>query len=322
MSDRPKKITLHEEGPREGFQFEKDIYPLSERVGFVDALTETGLTQIQVASFVSSKAVPQMADADALFAAIRKKDGVRHTALWLNEAGFRKACETPGVDLAGTILLYASDAFSQRNNRLSAAQMRERQAEWIGLYEAEGLDIEAAYIMTAFGCNLEGDVSLGAVDVNLQWLREHFLDAGRPLPAIYLADTVGWAVPSSIEARVGHVRSWFPDACIGLHLHDTRGVGPANFLAALNMGVSLFDGSVAGLGGCPFAGHSHSAAADNICTEDMVFMAHEMGIETGVDLDALIEAARLAERMIGRPMPGRVMHAGSLATYRSARHGR
>lgn len=314
MTDLPTRITLHEEGPREGFQFEKTQFPLAERVRFVDMLSATGLSRIQVASFVSPKMVPQMADSAGLFGAIAKPSGVRHTALWLSEKGYRRAAETPGVDLTGVILLYASDAFSLQNNGCSADEMRRRQENWIALYDVDGVDIEAIYIMTAFGCNLQGEVPLVALDANLDWIAARF--AGRVIPMIYLADTVGWAVPTSITARITHVRTRFPEAQIGLHLHDTRGAAMASFLAALQLGVTQFDGSVAGLGGCPFAGHGHGAAAGNISTEDMVFMAHEMGIETGVDLEALIDAARMAEALIGRPLPGRVMHGGSLATYR------
>ncbi len=308
--DLPKRIEIHEEGPREGFQFEREIFPLADRVAFVDALTETGLRHIQVASFVSPKAVPQMADAEAFFAAIRKKPGVRHTGLWLNEAGFGRALQCSGIDLVGSLYLYTTDAFSRRNNGCTAAEMRQRQEGWIDRYDALGIEIEAVYVMTVFGCALQGEVPTSALDENLDWIARQFSEKGRNLPAIYLADTVGWAVPTIIENRIGRVRERFPAARVGLHLHDTRGTGIANFLAALRMGVDLYDSSVAGLGGCPFAGHSHGAAAGNVCTEDMVYMAHEMGIETGIDLDLLIEAARMAERIIGRPLAGRLMHSG------------
>ncbi|MGA0595899.1 hydroxymethylglutaryl-CoA lyase [Enterovirga sp. CN4-39] len=312
MSDLPGRIDIHEEGPREGFQFEKTIYPIEQRVALVDALTETGLKDIQVASFVNPKLVPQMADAAELFGRIRKKPGVRHTALWLNERGFEQAIAAPGVDLAGKLLFYASDPFSRQNNGCSREEMRHRQAGWLPRYEAAGIAVEAAYVMTAFGCNLQGEVPVSAVREEVRWVAELCREAGAPLPAIYLADTVGWATPLSIERRIGAVRELLPDARIGLHLHDTRGTAPASFYAALRMGVTLFDGSLAGLGGCPFAGHGQGAAAGNICTEDMVFMAHEMGIETGIDLERLIEAARMAERIIGRPLAGRVMHSESL----------
>lgn len=318
MSDLPSAIEIHEEGPREGFQFEKKIFPLPDRVTLVNALSHTGLKQIQVASFVSPKHVPQMVDSAELFAAIEKVPGVKHTGLWLNEKGFRQASAVKNVDLTGTLFFYASDAFALQNNGCNADEMRRRQDDWIQLYDGANLAISSVYIMTAFGCNLQGEIPIEAVTENVCWVRDRFGRNGRSMPSIYLADTVGWAVPTEIERRVGAVRELAPTARIGLHLHDTRGVGPANFYAALRMGVDLFDSSVAGLGGCPFAGHIHGTAAGNICTEDVVFMAHEMGIKTGIDLDELIDAALLAERIIGRPLGGRIMHSGSLTQFREA----
>ena len=140
------------------------------------------------------------------------------------------------------------------------------------------------------------------------------------LDEVYLADTVGWANPRAVAERVELARRFFPHARIGLHLHDTRGTGMANALAGLQVGVDLFDASVAGLGGCPFSGHANGGAAGNVCTEDLVFMCHEIGVETGVDLECLIEAARLAERIIGRRLDGRVMRSGSLKAFPARSH--
>jgi hydroxymethylglutaryl-CoA lyase len=168
------------------------------------------------------------------------------------------------------------------------------------------------------GCNFEGPVDPARAVGELAWAWNTCRARGMAAPRLYLADTMGWANPQAIRRAVGMLREVVPEAEVGLHLHDTRGLGPANVLAALEMGVSHFDSSVAGLGGCPFAGHGDARGAGNICTEDMVFLCHEMGIETGVDLEALVEAARLAERIIGRPLPGRLMHAGTLSAYRAA----
>ncbi len=316
MADYPKAVVFHEEGPREGFQMERRRYPLAERAALIDALGETGLKRIQVASFVNPKAVPTMADAAELFAAIRRKPGVRYTALWLNRKGFERARAVPEVDLDPRLLYYTTDAFCRHNNNCSAAEMRDRQTEWLDLYLANGLNLESAYILTAFGCNFEGPVAIERVVGTATWVRELCADRGQPVPHIILADTVGWANPEAVKRRVGAIREALPDARVGLHLHDTRGIGAANVLAALETGVDLYESSVAGLGGCPFAGHGDAQAAGNICTEDMVFLCHELGIETGIDLDALIEAARLAERIIGRPLAGRLMHGGSLSGYR------
>ncbi len=317
MSDLPASVEFHEEGPREGFQMEQQTYPLADRAALIDALAASGLKQIQVASFVSPRAVPQMADTSELFAAIAKRPGTRYTALWLNDNGFERARACEQVDLDGKLMFYTTEPFSQRNNNCSVAEMRERQLGWLDRYIALGIPVEKAYVITAFGCNLGGDVPLSAVTDQVRWLVDACADRGVPLPAVYLADTMGWANPEDIKRRIGAVREIVPDTSIGLHLHDTRGVGGANVYAALQMGVRLFDSSVAGLGGCPFAGHKQGGAAGNICTEDMVFMCHELGIETGIDLDALIEAARLAERIIGRTLVGHVMHSGSLTGLRS-----
>lgn len=320
MSDLPRQIEIHEEGPREGFQFEKKAYPLADRVRLVEMLAETGLQQIQVASFVSKTKVPQMADSEDWFAAIRRKPGVLYTGLWLNESGFARAQAATGVDMKANLYFYTSDPFSQHNNGRNATEMLEGQRRWISMYRDAGLPIHSAYLMTAFGCNLEGEIT---PEKTLSWVHRIMAmcrEEGVTLPCLYLADTVGWAVPGRLTRLVGMVREAYPELRIGLHLHDTRGSGLANVYAAMTMGIDLFDASVAGLGGCPFAGHS-SASAGNVCTEDIVFMAEEMGIRTGIDLDALIEAAGEAERIIGHPLAGRIMHAGSLNKFRRASAG-
>jgi hydroxymethylglutaryl-CoA lyase len=169
-------------------------------------------------------------------------------------------------------------------------------------------------IAAAFGCNFEGDVPQQKVlDMIAQLFgiaAERDLDIG----TIFLADTMAWATPLSIKRLVGAVRERWPDKSIALHLHDTRGMGIANALAGLEMGVAHFDAAVAGLGGCPFA--AHKGAAGNVCTEDFVFLCEELGIETGVDIEALLESARLAEDIVGHPLPGSVKSGGALSTLR------
>lgn len=310
MSHLPSRVEIHEEGPREGFQIEPKTYPLAERAALVEALAASGVAQIQVASFVNPKRVPQMADTAELFGAISKRAGTRYTALWLNEAGFDRARAVPQVDLTGTLHFYASDAFSRQNSGRGAAQMANEQRQWVQRYREAALPIESAYVMTAFGCNLEGEISEARLAETLREIAALLRDEGVVLPKFYLADTVGWAHPQAVRRRVELVRKLLPGVRVGLHLHDTRGLGLANAFAALEMGVDLFDASVAGLGGCPFSGHAHGSPAGNVCTEDLVFLCHELGIETGIDLDKLLEAARLAERIIGRRLEGKLMHAG------------
>jgi len=319
VTQLPPRIEIHEEGPREGFQMEPRGYPLAERAALVEALADAGLAQVQVASFVSPRRVPQMADAAELFGTLRKRAGTRYTALWLNEAGFERARATPQVDLAGTLYFYASDAFSRQNNGQAADAFAAAQRRWIARYRDAGLRIESAYVMTAFGCNLEGEIDERRLERVLAFVRDLVQEEAVALPALYLADTVGWAHPASVRRRIDLVRRWLPGVRVGLHLHDTRGIGMANAFAALEHGVDLFDASVAGLGGCPFCGHSHGSASGNICTEDLAFLCTELGIETGIDLERLVDAARLAERIIGRRLDGKLMHAGTLAALRAAR---
>lgn len=316
MNDYPKFVEFHEEGPREGFQIEKTIYPIEQRIELIDLLSETGLKYIQVGSFVSPRYVPQMQDTGELFKRIKRKDGVKYTALWLNEQGFRKAQSAHKVDMKAQLLFYASDSFSRKNNNLSALEMREKQREWARLYKQEGLPIERAYVMAAFGCNFEGNIPTERVLDDFRFILDLAKEEDIPVPDLMLADTMGWGNPESVKRLVGALRDLAPEARIGMHIHDTRGLGIANLHAALSMGVDLFDSSVAGLGGCPFAAHGSSRAAGNVCTEDAVFLCHELGIETGVDLDKLIAAARHAEAIIGAPLMGRVMHSGGLDKYR------
>ncbi|MDD2919650.1 hydroxymethylglutaryl-CoA lyase [Rhodoferax sp.] len=310
MSDLPKFVHFHEEGPREGFQIEKQLYSVQDRVDLINALSASGLSQVQVGSFVSAKAVPTMADIDEVFKGIKKRDGVRYTALWLNETGFRKAQSTPQVDISAYLMFYTTDALSLRNNNCTAREMQERQEKWIGLYQDANAPIESAYIVTAFGCNLQGEVPISDTVAAAKHIIALALEHKIPTPRIFLADTVGWADPEEVKRRIGAVRDLDSEVQIGLHLHDTRGMGAANVYAALQMGVDMFDSSIAGLGGCPFAAHANVQGAGNVCTEDMVHMCHEMGIETGIDLNALLEAATVAERVFRRPLAGKLMHAG------------
>jgi len=210
----------------------------------------------------------------------------------------------------GALFLCASEAFLKRNQKRTFQENIEAQRALGALYQQHQVPVETCGIMAAFGCNFEGDVPIGRV---LDLVRQQLdidVQYGLGLKSVVLADTMAWATPLSIKRVVGAVRDQFPHLRVGLHLHDTRGMGIANACAGLQMGVDMFDAAVAGLGGCPFA--AHSGAAGNVCTEDFVFMCHEMGIETGVDLDLLIESALLAEQIVGHALPGCIMKGGSL----------
>lgn len=313
MSDFPSRVHIHEEGPREGIQIEPKILSVAQKTSLIEALAETGLKQIDCVSFMNPKRVPSMADADEVARAIRKKPGVRYTGLWLNQQGLERAIASP-LDLVGSIRVTASETFSVRNTNRTIEQTIEEQRRWLATYREHDIALEWGYVMTAFGCSFEGEVPIANVLSMVQTVIDLAAEFEQPLKGIYLADTVGYANPMDIERRIGAVRERWPDMKIGLHLHDTRGTGMPNVYAALRMGVDQFDSSVAGLGGCPFA--EHKGAAGNVCSEDIVFMCHEMGIETGIDLEALIECARMAEDLFGHGLPGKVMHAGSLARFR------
>lgn len=318
MSDFPTRVQINEEGPREGFQFEKGAIPTARKVELIDALSETGLNHIQVASFVNPNRVPGWADADQVVAGFKRKPGVEYTALWLNLKGFQRALASDRLDIKGSFSLTASETFLQRNQQRSMADNIQAAHDTIEMYKQHGIPLQRAGIMAAFGCNFEGEVPhqrvLDLIQQLLDVAAEHEVQ-----PRVFsLADTMAWATPKSIRELVGKVRNRFPDLTLSLHLHDTRGMGIANAYAGLEMGVAIYDTTVAGLGGCPFA--AHKGAAGNVCTEDLVFMLHEMDIQTGIDLDRLIEVAQLAEDIVGHPLPGSVKLGGSLKALRSARH--
>ena len=314
MSDLPKFVTVQEEGPREGFQIERGPIGTADKVRFIEALAETGLTKIDCVSWVNPARVPGMADAELVARGIRKRPGVAYTGLWLNTAGFERALRMP-LDLVSSLIVSCSETFNLKNSNKTIAQAFDDQIATLRLYKQHGVEVRWGTVFTAFGCNYEGEVPLATVLDRCTRLLEIAREEGVQLKGLYLADTVGWANPRSIQQRIGVVRERWPELRIGLHLHDTRGTGLPNALAALQMGVDQFDSSCAGLGGCPFA--AHKGAAGNICTEDLVFMCHEMGIETGVDLDGMIECALMAERIVGHPLPGKVMKGGSLTRFRT-----
>jgi hydroxymethylglutaryl-CoA lyase len=318
MADLPRSVSIHEEGPREGFQIEPGPIPTSRKIEFIDALSETGLKQITVASFVNPKRVPSMADADDIVRGFRPKPGVKYRALWLNEKGFDRARAVSDGKLTfeAKIGIYASEAFSLRNNNRTTAQEFEYARTVVQRYKEFGIPVNRASVSNAFGCNFQGDIPIPKVLDIFARIFDIAEENALELEEISLSDTMAWATPLSIKQTVGAIRDKYPGLRLNLHLHDTRGMGIANAAAGLEMGVDMFDACVAGLGGCPFAGHK--GAAGNVCTEDLVFMCEEMGIATGLDLEKLIECANLAEEIVGHPLPGSVMKGGSLGRLRTA----
>jgi hydroxymethylglutaryl-CoA lyase len=316
MSDLPKSVKIKEVGPREGFQFEKGAIRLQDKIALVDALSATGVTAIEFTSFVSPKWVPQMADADDMVAGITRVPGVAYEAIWLNEAGLERAAKYRDVlQLRPMFSVAGSDTFMRKNTNRTVDERLDELPGWTERYRKLGMDWLDVGVMAAFGCNYEGDVDPKHVVTVLQKVEQKANACGSRLGGIGLADTMGWANPNQIKRLVGAVRERWPGTPLKLHLHDTRALAIANVVAALEMGVDCFDSAVAGMGGCPFA--AHKGAAGNVTTEDLAFLCQEMGVATGIDLDAMIEAAQLAEHVVGHPLPGKLKSGGNLNTYRA-----
>lgn len=315
MSDLPSQISITEEGPREGFQIESGPITTTQKVQLIDALSATGLSAIQVCSFVNPKLVPGWADADDVVSRIRLVDGVHFTALWFNQRGIDRALQhADKLQLYGSIHLCASEAFGLSNlNRDREGNIKAMHAQTVN-HQRAGIDVCKISVMAAFGCNFSADVSTSdvvqTVEDGLSIASAH----NASINEIALADTMGWATPSRIKAVVGAVRDKWPDITLRLHLHDTRGIGISNAWAAMELGVHRFDTTVGGLGGCPFA--KQPGASGNIATEELLMLAHEEGIETGVDLDAVLDCAELAESIVGRRLPSAMIRGGSLDRYR------
>jgi hydroxymethylglutaryl-CoA lyase len=214
------------------------------------------------------------------------------------------------------VRVYPSDAFMKRNiNRTQEQHLAHTHGE-IERFKELGIPVRDASVSNAFGCNFQGDIPISRVVDCVAQLLDLAATHDVTYEKISLADTMAWATPLAIKRVIGAVRERFPDAPLSLHLHDTRGMGIANAYAGLEMGIARFDAAVAGLGGCPFA--AHRGAAGNFCTEDLVFLCEEMGVDTGIDLDRLIACAELAEAIIGHPLPGSIKQGGNLARLRAA----
>ncbi len=293
----PAAAEVREVGPRDGLQSE-DPVPLADRVRLVDALSATGVRRIEVASFVRPDAVPAMAGAEELMAAITRRPGVTYTALAPNRRGAERALAAGADELEAVVS--ASETHNRRNLGRSVDETLGEIAGLVEVAHGAGRPVEAA-VATAFGCPYEGEVAPERVAA----LARRLLDLGAD--DIYVGDTSGLATPRRIDEVLDALEAAGIDpAEVRLHLHDTRGTGLANAYAALHRGVTRFDASVGGLGGCPYA----PGASGNVASEDLVHMLEDLGVATGVDLDALIAAAHLAEEIVGRRLPGQVMRAG------------
>jgi len=296
VTDLPSSISIREVGPRDGLQNE-DPVPTAAKIELIDRLSATGVGRIEAVSFVRPTAIPQMADASEVWSGITRAPSVRYSALVPNLRGAMRALDAGFTELEAVVS--ASETHNKKNVNRSTGQSLDEIAEIIALAHGRGATLQVI-VSTAWGCPYEGDVP---VERTVSVASRAVADGA---DSASFGDTTGMATPSRVTALVGAFRSRHPEQNLNLHFHNTRGTGLANVLAALEMGVADFDASVGGLGGCPYA----PGATGNIATEELVHMVEDMGVDTGVNLAAMIEAAAEAERIVGRTLPSQVLRAG------------
>jgi hydroxymethylglutaryl-CoA lyase len=288
----PSRVTLVEVGPRDGLQNEAAPIATADKIAFVDRLSEAGHTVIEVSAFVSPKWVPQMADAAEVFAGIARRAGTRYTALVPNLAGLERAIAAEVDDVA--IFAAASETFSRKNTNQGIADSLAGYRQVCDGARAANLPVRG-YVSTAFGCPFEGAIAPAAVaDVAAALIEMGAYE-------VAVSDTIGIAHPGQVPIVVHAVAARVPLDRVALHFHDTRGTALANVLTALQLGVTTFDSSAGGLGGCPYA----PGAAGNLATEDLLYMLDGLGIETGVSIDKVLAASRFIETKLGHPLASR-----------------
>jgi len=293
----PARVTICEVGTRDGFQIEQEFIPTDLKIEVVDLLSEAGVPRIEVTSFVHPKAIPQLRDAEIVMAKIRRRAGTQYAALVPNDKGAVRAVDA-GVDAIHTVLS-ASESHNLANVNMTIAESLEKLRAVLQVAARAGTAVSCG-ISTSFGCPFEGDVPLS----RLESIVARLADMGAR--AFGLADTTGMANPRQVAAVLEHLVPRFPGVEWTLHTHDTRAMAIPNILAAMEYGVTHFDSSIGGLGGCPFA----PGASGNVCSEDFVHALHAMGVETGIDLDRLIGVSRRVEAIVGRALPGQIIKAG------------
>lgn len=294
----PARVTVVEVGPRDGLQNEAATIPTAAKIAFVDALADAGLPVIEIAAFVNPARVPQMGDAAVVARGIRRRPETRYTALVPNLRGLAAARQSGMTEIA--VFAAASETFSRRNINQTIEASLSAYAAVIQEAQAQGIRVRG-YLSTAFGCPFEGAVPPARVVE----LTGRLLEMGAFEVAV--SDTIGVATPGQVADMVGALATRVPLKSIALHLHDTRGTALANVFGALECGITTFDASAGGLGGCPFA----PGAAGNLSTEDLIYMLHGLGIETGVNLEAVVGASRLIATAVGHPLPSRYLQAAS-----------
>jgi len=290
-------VEIVEVSPRDGIQNEPTLLSTEDKLALVARAVDVGVRRLEVTSFVDPKRVPQMADAEAVAAALPRTDAVRYIGLALNRRGFDRAVAA-GLDEVNFVVV-ASDTFSVRNQGVDTATGIEALGEVAREARARSQPL-GLVIAAAFGCPFEGEMPLARLlDVVARCMAHAPFELG-------LADTIGVATPVDIAERVGAVRAAFPDVPIRLHLHDTRGTGLGNAWAGVQAGIETLDASLGGVGGCPFA----PRATGNIATEDLVYLLDRSGVASGLSLEAAIDAAGWLEQRLGKTLPGSLMKAG------------
>ena len=291
-----KRLFIHDVAPRDGLQIETVFVPTADKIALVDALSRSGVAKIEVTSFTSPKAIPALADAQDVMAGIQRLPGVEYAALVPNLKGAERALGCRVDEL--NVVMSASESHNRANLRMGREQSLAQFADIVAL--ARGAAAVNASLSTAFGCPFEGRFEAAQV---LPWV-DRIAELG--FERLTLCDTTGMADPAQVQELCAAVRERYPRLQLTAHFHDTRGMALANVLAALEAGIVRFDASLGGLGGCPFA----PGASGNACTEDMVHMLGQMGYDTGVDLQALLDCVRLLQPMVGHELPGQLVKAG------------
>ncbi len=294
---KPLSVRIREVGPRDGIQSEKATVATADKIAFVDALSATGLRYIEAVSFVSPKAIPQMADAREVWNGIARGAGVVYSALVPNRKGAEIAADVR-VD-SMQVFIAATDSYNLNNVRKKVRDSIEDVRAVVDVARGAGIPVEGT-ISTAFGCPYEGDVPPERVVEVSRWM------AGTGIDTISYGDTTGMGTPRRVTDVATALREELPELSLNMHFHDTRGTGLANVVTALDLGIDYFDASIGGMGGSPYA----AGATGNIATEDLVHMLADMEIATGVDLEVLLEAGRLAQGFIRGELPGKVLKAG------------
>src|SRR5512137_3027152 len=308
------RITVYEVGPRDGLQNESRVVPTDGKLALVAALVDAGLTRIEATSFVSPRWIPALADSAELVERLPTRPGVQYVALVPNATGLARLLEArrrghppPPVDAA--VFLSASETHNRKNVNKTVDETFRAFDEVIGPALAAGLRVRG-YVSTAWGCPYEGHVDPARVaEIALRLL-------GLGCYQVSLGDTIGVGTPNQTREILGLLEGRARPGSVALHMHDTRGTALANVLAGLDCGVTTFDASVGGLGGCPYA----PGASGNLATEDLVYMLHGMGVETGVDLRRLVAAGELAQTLVGRILPGKTLQAELASRRRAEEH--